>query len=92
MQFMNHALSMTFIAKPPLNPIIVCRMVRMSIEHGVCDISAFAFACYGVSLVSEPTCDVQGGHRIGRVATEMMKRLNAKKVGTSLYLSWHILS
>ena len=80
MQFMNHALTMTFIAKPLLNPIIVLRMVKMSIEHGVCNISAFAFACYGGWLVSEPSCDVEGGHRMGRVATEMMKQLGAVEV------------
>lgn len=80
MQFMNHALTMTFITKPLLNPILVFRMVKMSIEHGVCNISAFAFACYGAWLVSEPTCDVEGGHSMGRVATEMMKRLNAAEV------------
>jgi len=77
MQFMNHALTMTFVAKPLLIPIIVLRMVKMSIEYGICNISAFAFACYGAWLVSEPSCDVEGGHRMGRVATEMMKRLGA---------------
>lgn len=75
MQFMNHALTMTFIARPMLNPILVFRMVKMSIEHGICNISAFAFACYGAWLVSEPSFDVEGAHSIGRVATEMMKRL-----------------
>merc|ERR1712194_896376 len=85
MQFMNHALTMTFIAKPLLNPIIVLRMVKMSIEHGVCNISAFAFACYGAWLVSEPSCDVEGGHRMGRVATEMMKRLSAVEMIPRLY-------
>lgn len=80
MQFLNHALTMTFIAKPLLNPIIVLRMVKMSVEHGVCNISAFAFACYGAWLVSEPTCDVERGHRMGKVATEMAERLGAFEV------------
>ena len=47
MQFMNHGLTMSFAAQPLLNPILVFRMVKMSIEHGVCNMSAFAFACYG---------------------------------------------
>jgi len=81
MQFMNHAVAMTFIAKPLMNPILVFRMVKMSIEHGICNISAFAFACYGAWLVSDPdTCDVEGAHSMGRVATEMMKRLGAVEV------------
>jgi len=85
MQFMNHALTMTFIAKPLLNPIIVLRMVKLSIEHGICNISAFAFACYGAFLVSEPSCDVEAGHSMGRVATEIMKRLGAVEMTARLY-------
>ena len=80
MQFMNHALTMTFIAKPNLNPIVVFRMVKMSIEHGNCNVSAFAFACYGAWLVSEPNYDFDGGHKMGCVATEVMKRLGAFEV------------
>ena len=80
MQFMNHALTMTFVAKPLLNPIIVLRMVKMSIEHGICNISAFAFACYGAWLVNIPFSDVEGGHRMGRVAIEMMEKLGAVEV------------
>lgn len=73
MQFMNHALTMTFIARPLLNPILVLRMVKMSMEHGISNISAFAFACYGAYLVGIDR-DIEGGHMMGRVATEMTKR------------------
>jgi len=85
MQFMNHGLTMSYVARPLLNPILVFRMVKMSIEHGMCNISAFAFACYGAWLVSEPTCDVEGGHRMGRVAIEMMNRLSAVEMMPRLY-------
>ena len=64
-----------------LNPILVFRMVKMSIEFGVCNISAFAFGCYGAWLVSDPHSDFEGGYSMGRVATEMMKRLGATEVG-----------
>ena len=77
MQFLNHALTMTSIAKPLLMPIIGLRMVKMSIQYGICKTSAFAFACYGVFLVCEPSCDVEGGHMMGRVATEMTEKLGA---------------
>jgi len=85
MQFLNHALSMTYQVTPILNPIIVFRLVKMSIEYGVSSISAFAFACYGAWLVSEPSWDVEGGHRMGRVANEMMQRLGATEMTPRLY-------
>ena len=77
---MSHALTMTYVAKPIMNPILVFRMVKMSIEHGICNISPFAFACYGAWLVSQPSFQVDAGHRMGRVAIEMMTRLNAVEV------------
>ena len=80
MQFMNHALIMAYNAKPMLSPILVFRMVRLSILHGICNISCFAFGCYGGWLVSEPSWDVEGGHSMGRVATEMMNKLGAVEV------------
>jgi len=47
--------------------------VKMSMEHGISNISAFAFACYGAYLVGIDR-DIEGGHMMGRVATEMTKR------------------
>jgi len=86
MQFMNHALTMSYIAKPLLNPILVFRMVKMSILHGICNISAFAFGCYGAWLVSEPVCDIEAGYMMGQLGVEMMKRLDAIEMIPRLYM------
>lgn len=86
MQFLSHALTMSYASSPMLNPILVFRMVKMTILHGICNISSFAFGCYGAWLVSEPTCDIEGGHRMGRMAIEMMKRLGAIEMMPRLYV------
>lgn len=39
MQFMNHAVNAAYSAEPLLAPILVFRMVRLSISHGICNIS-----------------------------------------------------
>ncbi len=44
MRFLNHMLIVTYMSKPALNPIVVFRMVRMSVDFGVCNISAIAFS------------------------------------------------
>ena len=108
MQFLNHALSLAYVAKPAVSPIILFRMIKLSIEHGgrtenaftclacdvssahfipslfsvftVCNISVFAFGCYGAWLVSALNSDFEGGYSMGRVATELMRRLNAIEV------------
>jgi predicted ATPase len=66
-------------------PIIAFRMVEISIEYGVCNITPFAFGVYGAFLVSAAALDNEGGYRMGRVATELMKRLNAVEIVPRLY-------
>ena len=67
MQFLNHALSMSYNSKPMLNPILVIRMVRTTILHGVCNVSTFAFGAYAGLLVSDHIQDIEGGHQYGKI-------------------------
>lgn len=41
-QFMNHAVNAAYCVEPLLAPILVFRMVRLSIDHGVCNISGMS--------------------------------------------------
>ncbi len=75
MQFLNHAVSSAFAITPLLAPILIFKMVSISVEYGVSDVSAFAFAGYGVWLVSALKSDFEGGYRMGHVAIELNKRL-----------------
>eukprot|EP00804_Cyclotella_cryptica_P005744 CCRYP_000079-RE/>CCRYP_000079-RE protein AED:0.10 eAED:0.10 QI:211/1/0.88/1/0.5/0.33/9/0/1307 len=79
MQFLNHLLYQAYFAKPELSPFISFRMVEMSIEYGVCNITPFAFSVYGAFLVSAIN-DNEGGYRMGRVAMELMKKMNAIEI------------
>ena len=47
MQFMNHGISSGFFANQILVPILIFRMMRMSIEFGLCKLSALALSLYG---------------------------------------------
>lgn len=46
MQFLSLILTAAFVAEPLLAPILVFRMVRLSIRHGLCRVSAYAFGRY----------------------------------------------
>jgi predicted ATPase len=85
MQFLNHLLYQVFIAKPAMGPIISFRMVEMTIQFGMCNIAPFAFGVYGAFLVSTINSDLEGGYRMGRIALESMKRLNAFEIIPRLY-------
>ena len=75
MQFLNHAITAAFVADSLLAPILVFRVVTLSIEYGVSEISGFGFAGYGSWLVSALKSDFEGGYRMGHVAIELQKRL-----------------
>ena len=83
MQFLNLAVLLTSFHKPRLHSIITFRMIKISLEHGICGISAFAFAIYGTLLLGEPFNDIEQGHKIGRLALGIMKRLNAVEVSSA---------
>eukprot|EP00804_Cyclotella_cryptica_P016554 CCRYP_004743-RA/>CCRYP_004743-RA protein AED:0.15 eAED:0.15 QI:0/1/0.75/1/0.28/0.37/8/0/861 len=85
MHFLNHLLYLAYIAKPPLAPIISFRMLEVSIEYGVCNITPFAFGVYGAFLVSAVNADHEGGYRMGNLAMALMKRLNAIEMIPRLY-------
>jgi len=85
MQFLSHALIMTFVKKPSMNPLIVFHMIKLSVKYGICNISSFAFGCYGAWLVTEPSFDIEQGYSMGRVAIEMMRKLNAVEMIPRVY-------
>lgn len=86
MRFLNHMLIVTYTSNPSLNPILVFRMVRMSVKFGVCNMSAIAFACYGAWLASFLNKDYEGGFRMGRVGTDLMKKLDAAEILPRIHL------
>ena len=76
MRFLNHMLIVTYISNPPLNPIVVFRMVRLTVAFGVCNIAAIAFSAYGGWLSSSLNEDYDAAFTIGRVASELMTKMN----------------
>jgi len=87
MQFMNHLLIMGYVVNPRMNIITVFRMIKMTLQHGLCNISPFAFACYGALVVNVPISDVEGGYMLGRVAIEMMNTLGAVEMLPRVFAS-----
>eukprot|EP00984_Skeletonema_dohrnii_P004901 scaffold1730_cov69-Skeletonema_dohrnii-CCMP3373.AAC.4 len=80
MRFLNHMLLATFASNPPMNPIVAFRMVRMTVEFGVCSISAIAFSCYGAWLASSLNDDYDVAFTMGRVASDLMKKLGSVEI------------
>ncbi|MDD9944150.1 MAG: AAA family ATPase [Myxococcales bacterium] len=85
MRVMRLMTSAAFFAAPDLFPLIVFRLVRMSIAQGVCPSSAYGFAAYGLLLVAALK-DYTGGLAWGDLAVRTVERLDANQLAGPVHL------
>ena len=69
----------SFIAKPDILPLIACQQVRLSIQYGNCEYSAFGYSNY--SAILNTVChDLEASYKFGQLAIYLVDKLNAKAV------------
>lgn len=82
--------SSVYWGMPNLVPLIVFRMVRLSLRYGNHPVSCFAYGSYGVLL-----CGVLGamreGYRYGQLALDLLDKLNAKEWKAQIYVTPYAL-
>lgn len=83
--------SSVYWGMPNLLPLIVFRMVGMSLQYGNTAVSCFAYGSYGVIL-----CGVLGqmkrGNEFGALALNLIEKLNAKEWKAQIYVSPYALT
>ena len=84
MRIMADIASSSYWATPTLFPLVIFRMVHLSLRYGNTAISAFAFATYGVIM-----CGVLGqmrnGYEFGKLGLILLEKCNAKEWKTQIY-------
>lgn len=84
MRIMADIASSSYWATPTLFPLVIFRMVHLSLKYGNTAISAFAFATYGVIM-----CGVLGqmrnGYEFGKLGLILLEKYNAKEWKTQIY-------
>lgn len=82
--------SSVYWGMPNLVPLIVFRMVRLSLAYGNHPVSCFAYGSYGVLM-----CGVLGqmrvGYRYGQLALDLLDKLNAKEWKAQIYVTPYAL-
>jgi histidine kinase len=86
MRIIAHITSSVYWGRPNLLPLIVFRMVRLSLRYGNNAVSCFAYGSYGVIM-----CGVLGfmrkGAMYGRLALDLLEKLNAKEWKAQIYIT-----
>ena len=82
--------SSVYWGMPNLVPLIVFRMVRLSLRYGNHPVSCFAYGSYGVLM-----CGVLGamreGYRYGQLALDLLEKLNAKEWKAQIFVTPYAL-
>lgn len=78
MRFLRSILFYTFIERRSYFIFLACRMVRLSISHGLCTESAAAFASYGMVLCGLSR-NFSGGYRYGKLALSIFEKFQARE-------------
>jgi len=90
MKILHVLLHYAFTEKKILLPVLVCRMVRISISYGLCKESAHAFAFYG--MISLNTMGkYYDGHRYARVAISIIDRFQAREFFARVHVIVYLL-
>ncbi len=79
MRIMAGLLAVTYFASPKLMSILICRMVQISIEHGLSPVFPLAYAAYG-GLLCGNFNDIKTGYQFGELAIKLLAQLNAQSL------------
>jgi len=77
MRIMSEISSASYFAVPNLVPVLVFKMVKMTVKHGLSVKSPFSFAAYGY-ILSAHLKQINKGSRMGEVAMQLAKKINAE--------------
>ncbi|MBE8986323.1 ATP-binding sensor histidine kinase [Nostoc sp. LEGE 12450] len=92
MRILMGVLPAAFQTAPAMMPIIVCKMVNLSLNYGNTAVSGYGYSLYGLLL-----CGVQGeinsGYEFGKLASSLVSQFNAEELKAKILtvVSAHVM-
>ncbi len=83
MRIMSEISSAAYFAIPNLVPLLVFKMVSMTVKHGLSLKSPFSFAAYGY-ILSAYLDQIEKGSHMGEIALQLARKINAEEVMGSI--------
>jgi predicted ATPase/signal transduction histidine kinase/tRNA A-37 threonylcarbamoyl transferase component Bud32 len=81
LRILSRIVSPAFIGAPTLLPLIAFKQVILSVKHGNCAESIYAYAIYGLILCGV-IGDIESGYEFGQLALRLLERFNAREFRT----------
>ncbi|MDM8557374.1 ATP-binding sensor histidine kinase [Candidatus Parabeggiatoa sp. HSG14] len=79
LQLLSSVLAAAYQATPQLLPLMVFKPVQLSVNYGNAPESIFVYAMYGL-LINAMEGNIEVGYQFGQLASNLLERLNAKKL------------
>jgi len=79
LKFYTQLIIIAFWKKPQMTPLIACRMIKLSLDHGVCKDSIFGFVQYAAVIChqSKEVKYIREACRIGKAAMALLNRFGS---------------
>jgi predicted ATPase/signal transduction histidine kinase len=88
MRILSSLLHLSYVAFPHLFPLVVARMINLSVLQGNLSLSAQAYATYGIILCGA-VADIETGYRFGALALNLVEQLGARELTASIAFMVH---
>ncbi len=88
MQVMGRTFAVVMLATPQLMPLLVLKMVSMSIKYGNTKVSPAAYATYGLILCGTVD-EIDTGYRFGKLSLELLNRIDAQEFAAKTLARFH---
>ncbi|MFC2156112.1 hypothetical protein ACFLRB_06460 [Acidobacteriota bacterium] len=73
-----------YLSDPAYFPIIVLKLLHLTLKHGNCKFSAYAYTIYS-SILSDLLGDINEGQRFGELALNIMNKFDAGNLKAKIY-------
>ncbi|MEM7179837.1 MAG: AAA family ATPase [Spirochaetota bacterium] len=81
--------SAAYFVMPDLFPVLVFKMVRLSIKYGNAKLSSFAYVCYGLAMCAV-LGDFTDGFKFGSLALDIMEKYHAEEVKAKTFFLYNL--
>jgi len=84
LRILSSLVSPTYISAPLLLPLVIVKMVHLSVTYGNAPLSSFAYGLYGLVLTGI-ILDIETGYQFGELALNILEQFHANYLKTKIF-------
>ena len=88
MRILMAVIPAAFASSPMLFPLVVFKMIGLSLKYGNSPLSAYGYCMYGM-LLCGVLGDVDNGYQFGLLAVKLLEQLEAKELKAKIYMLYN---